>query len=77
MNLAQPHAEGQAPVDDLEALGLDGVDVRDRYGAARAQPEVESEQLAVGRGRGVGEGEALAGYGVFESVHVAQLRPVS
>ena len=59
-------------VDHLEALGLDGVDVRDRHGAARAQPEVEGEQLAAGAGRGVGEGEALTRDGVLEGMHAAQ-----
>ena len=52
--------------DDLEALGLDRVDVRDRDGAAGAQAELEGEQLAAGGGGRVGEGEALAGDRVLE-----------
>ena len=32
---------------DLEALGLDRMDVRDRHRAAGAQGEIEGEQLAV------------------------------
>jgi hypothetical protein len=66
--LAQPHAEGHATVDHLEALGLDGVDVRDRHGAARAESEVEGEQLAAGAARGLGEGEALTRHGVLEGL---------
>ena len=54
------------PGDDLEALGLDRVDVRDRHRAAGAQRELEGEQLAAGAARGVGEGEPLAGDGVLE-----------
>ena len=65
------------PVDDLEALGLDRVDVRDRHRAAGAQPELEAQQLAVGRGGGLDEREALAGHGVLEGLsggeHVAVL----
>ena len=65
---AEAEPEAHAPLDDLEALGLDGVDVRDRDGAAGAEGEVEREQLAAGAGRGVGEGEALARDRVLEGV---------
>ena len=54
--------------DDLEALGLDRVHVRDRDGAAGGEPELEGEQLAAGARGGVGEGEALAGDGVLEGL---------
>jgi hypothetical protein len=63
---AQADAEAHRPGHDLEALGLDRVDVRDRDGAAGAQGEVEREQLAAGRRRRRGEREALAGDGVLE-----------
>ena len=45
---AQPDPESHEPFDDLEALGLDRVDVRDRHRAAGAQDEVEGEQLSAG-----------------------------
>ena len=63
---AQADAEAHAPVDDLEALGLDRVHVRDRDRAAGPQREVEGEQLAAGARGGVDEGEALARDGVLE-----------
>ncbi len=63
---AQAEAEAHAPLEDLEALGLDRVDVRDGHRAAGAQGEVEGEQLAAGARRGVGEGEALARDRVLE-----------
>ena len=56
------------PRDDLEALGLDRVHVRDRHRAAGAQREVEREQLAARAGGGVGEREALARDRVLERV---------
>ena len=51
MDRAQPDAEAHPAGDDLEALGLDRVDVRDRDGAAGAQREVEREELAAGAWR--------------------------
>ena len=63
---AEAEAEAHPPLDHLEALGLDRVDVRDRHRAAGAEREVEGEQLAAGAGRRVGECEALARDGVVE-----------
>jgi hypothetical protein len=75
---AEADLEAHLALDDLEALGLDRVDVRDRHRAAGAQSEVEGEQLAVGRGGGVGEGEALAGDWVLEGLawtdHASSIR---
>jgi hypothetical protein len=65
-DLAQPDPEAHAALDDLEALGLDRVDVRDRHGAAGPQPQLEAEQLARGRRGGLDEREALAGHRVLE-----------
>jgi hypothetical protein len=76
---APPQAEAHAPFDDLEALGLDRVDVGDGDRPAWAQRELEGEQLAAGAARGVGEGEPLAGDGVLEGLawsdHGRQSRP--
>jgi hypothetical protein len=63
---AQADPEAHPARDDLEALGLDRMDVRDRHRAAGPQRKVEGEQLAVGAAGGVGEGEALAGNRVLE-----------
>ena len=63
---AQPEPEAHRARDDLEALGLDRMHVRDRDLAAGAQREVEREQLAAGAGGGVREREALAGDRVLE-----------
>ena len=76
---AQAEAEAHEPRDDLEALGLDRVDVGDGDRAAGAQRELEGEQLAAGAARRVGEGEPLAGDGVLEGLawsdHARQSRP--
>ena len=47
---AQAQAEAHEARDDLEALGLDRVHVRDGDRAAGAQRELEGEQLAAGAG---------------------------
>ena len=65
---AHTDAEAHAAIGDLEALGLDGVDVGNGHRAAGTQGEVEREQLAVGAGGGVGEREALTGHGVLDGV---------
>ena len=66
MRVRRPIRNRIRPASDLEALGLDRVDVRDRHGAAGAQREVEGEQRAARARRGVGEGEALARDRVLE-----------
>jgi len=64
----QADAEAHAARGDLEALGLDRVDVGDGHRAAGTQGEVEREQLAAGAGGGVGEREPLAGHRVLDGV---------
>jgi hypothetical protein len=58
---AQPEPEPHLALDDLEALGLDRMDVCHGHRAAGPQRKVEGQQLAICRGGGMGEGEALAG----------------
>ena len=70
---AQPEPEAHAAARDLEALGLDRVDVRDRDLAALAQREVEREPLAAGAT--LGEREALARDRVLERRRGIMTRP--
>jgi hypothetical protein len=64
--MAPADAKAHLPRDDLEALGLDRMHVRDGHRPARAQRKLERQQLAAGARGGVREGEALAGDGVRE-----------
>jgi hypothetical protein len=70
---AQADAEAHRPGHDLEALGLDRVDVGDGHRPAGAQRQVEGKQLAAGGRGGVDEGEALARDGVLERLAGADL----
>jgi len=72
---AQPEPEAHLALQNLEALGLDRVHMRDRHRAAGPKLEVEGQQLTVGALRRVREGEALARDRVLQRLSGQDRRP--